>query len=157
VTARGLVCGGGTSVERERGRGGRAVFFWLSYVSSVGYSKADGNCSYFFRWLSKANENYNFVRRPSLPTKVVVLSSAFREADENYFGQRKRTVFMYDQPRCVRSFVEIQLVIHLARYTLSRTFEYSELQYFTTRLLFFYHSNSTLISTNVPSYTFFLH
>jgi hypothetical protein len=97
------VCGGGASVERERGRGGRAVFFWLSHVSSVGYPKADGNCSYFFRWLSKADENYNFVRRPSLANEVVVLSSAFREADKNYFGRQKRTVFMYDQPRCVRS------------------------------------------------------
>jgi hypothetical protein len=27
-------------------------------------------------------------------TEVVVLSSAFREADENYFGQRKRIVFL---------------------------------------------------------------
>jgi hypothetical protein len=65
------VCGGGASVdrsavERERGRGGRAVFFWLSHVSSIGYPKADGNCSYFFYRLSKADENYNFVRWPSL-------------------------------------------------------------------------------------------
>jgi hypothetical protein len=71
----GLVCGGGASVdrsavererERERGRGGRAVFFWLSHVSSIGYPKADENCSSFFRRLSKADENYNFIRRPSL-------------------------------------------------------------------------------------------
>jgi hypothetical protein len=65
------VCGGGVSVdrsmvERERGRGGRAVFFWLSYVSSVGYPKANGNYSYFFPRLSKADENYNFIRRLSL-------------------------------------------------------------------------------------------
>jgi hypothetical protein len=46
--------------------GARAVFFWLSHVSSVGYPKADGNCSYFFHRLSKADENYNFVPRPSL-------------------------------------------------------------------------------------------
>jgi hypothetical protein len=46
--------------------GARAVFFWLSHVSSVGYPKDDGNCSYFFHRLSKADENYNFVPRPSL-------------------------------------------------------------------------------------------
>jgi hypothetical protein len=28
------------------------------------------------------------------PTEVVVLSSVFREADENYSGRRKRTVFL---------------------------------------------------------------
>jgi hypothetical protein len=39
---------------------------WLSHVSSVGYPKADGNYSYFFRRLSKADENYNFIRQPSL-------------------------------------------------------------------------------------------
>jgi hypothetical protein len=55
--------GGGASVARA---GARAVFFWLSHVSSVGYPKANGNCSYFFRRLSKADKNYNFFRRPSL-------------------------------------------------------------------------------------------
>jgi hypothetical protein len=57
--------GGGASVERER-QGQACGIFLLSHVSSVGYPKADGNCSYFFRRLSKADENYNFVRRPSL-------------------------------------------------------------------------------------------
>jgi hypothetical protein len=70
-TSVGLVCGGGTSVdrsavERERGRGGRAVFFWLSHISSVGCPKADRNCSSFFRRLSKADGNYSFVCQPTL-------------------------------------------------------------------------------------------
>jgi hypothetical protein len=58
----------GSSVWRRRecDRGGRAVFFWLSHVSSVGYPKADVKYSYFFRRLSKADKNYNFVRRSSL-------------------------------------------------------------------------------------------
>jgi hypothetical protein len=69
----GLVCGDGVSVdrraverEREAGAGVRVVFFWLSHVSSVGYPKADGNYSSFFRRLSKADRNYSFVRRPTL-------------------------------------------------------------------------------------------
>jgi hypothetical protein len=64
----GLVCGGGTSVDRsavERERG-CAVFCWLSHVSSISYPKADGNYPSFFRRLSKADENYSFVRRPTL-------------------------------------------------------------------------------------------
>jgi hypothetical protein len=48
-------------------QGERAVFFWLSHISSVGYPKADESCC-------------------SL--------SIFKEADENYFDRRKRTVFL---------------------------------------------------------------
>jgi hypothetical protein len=45
------MCGGGMSVDRstvEREmQGERAVFFWLSHVSSVGYPKADESCCSF--------------------------------------------------------------------------------------------------------------
>jgi hypothetical protein len=45
-------------LRRECGTGGtRAVFFWLSHVFSVGYLKADENCSYFFRRPSLSDES----------------------------------------------------------------------------------------------------
>jgi hypothetical protein len=71
----------------ERGKGGHAVFFWLSHVSSVGHPKANGNYLSFFHRLSKADKNYSFIRGPTLANGSCCSFVGFREADGNYFDQ----------------------------------------------------------------------
>jgi hypothetical protein len=78
-TSVGLVCGGGASVD------GRAVFFWLSHVSSTLKPTEIVHLS-SVGYLNLTEITVSFVGQ-LWPMEVVVLSSVFREADRNYFGR----------------------------------------------------------------------
>jgi hypothetical protein len=70
------------------------MVFWLSHVSFIGrLGPTEIVVPSSIGYLKPMEITVSFVSRLR-PTEVVVLSSVFREADVNYFGRRKHTVFL---------------------------------------------------------------